>query len=108
MKDQMIKMLVDKHMSETNTEQLLRDKRKNLFDYFKTEDVFKCFQEEFPSCCEPEMFEAMENLNTISWDIMRKRYHKGRLPQDTFYHWAVVIDQVIEVLRESAIKLPND
>jgi hypothetical protein len=108
MKEQMIKMLVDKHMSETNTEQLLRDKRKNLFDYFKTEDVFKCFQEEFPGCCEPKMFEAMENLNTISWDIMRKRYSKGRLPQHTFHGWAVVIDQVIELLRESAIELPNN
>lgn len=108
MLNQMIEMLVDKRMQEITTEQLIEDKREDLINETRNNDVLSLFREEFPEYCAPELSEAIKSLEFIKYDIKSSRHHKGRLPQIDFIRWASVIDKAIISIRESAIKLPSN
>jgi hypothetical protein len=108
MKDQMVEMLVNKRMQAINTDQLIAEKREDLINEICRKSVINLFREDFPEYCAPEMSEPINNLIALRETIICARHHKGRMPQNDFECWADMLSEAIVLLRQSAIKLPND
>ena len=108
MKDIMLSMLVEKHKSSIDVNQLVENDCSRYSKSLSTlEVILDEFRNQFPELCAPEISAALRYLENSRDDIRRARHRQGRVPDSQYSKWSYSINKAIEIFRLSSIQLPE-
>ena len=108
MKDTMLSMLVEKHKSSIDINELVEDDCSRYSKSLSTlEVILDEFRNQFPELCAPEISAALRYLENSRDGIRKACRRQGRVPDSQYNEWSYSINKAIELFRLSSIQLPG-